>query len=283
MGVAAGVRLWQVLGNGLDHVDVAYLGAKGMPLAHTPGPFCGIALAEHVLFLMLCFAKNFPASQGNVRTKVFYQPLNDELQGKTLGVIGLGASGRELARRAGALGMRVLAIDIAEMPPAVLDRCHVEFFGGPADLDRVLAEADYLSVHTPLTPRTRHLIDRRALGLMKPTAVLVNVARGEVVDEAALVEALRSGRIKGAGLDVFAEEPLDPGHVLLHLDNVIATPHVAGVTAGTSRRRAQAAAENVDRVARGLPPLHQVTPHGTMTQARSASAGTTQARSASAG
>ena len=103
------------------------------------------------------------------------------------------------------------------------------------------------------------MIDRRAFGLMKPTAVLINVARGAIVDEIALVEALKTGRIKGAGLDVFAREPLDPAHPLLAMENVIATPHQAGSTYGTSRRRAAAAAENVARVAQGLPPLHRIT------------------------
>ncbi|MBI3466301.1 MAG: hypothetical protein HY000_25085 [Planctomycetes bacterium] len=258
-GAAAAVRLWQILGNGLDHVDVAYFLEKRVPLAHTPGLFCSTALAEHALFLMLCFAKNFGAGQKNVRSKVFYKPVNDELEGKTLGLIGLGASGRALAQRAGSMGMRIMAIDIVAIPPAIRARLHVEFFGGLAQLDRLLAEADYLSLHTPLTAATRHLIDCRAFGLMKATAVLINVARGGIVDEAALIEALQSGRIRGAGLDVFAHEPLDPAHPLLHMDNVIATPHVAGATWGTSRRRAQAAAANVARVAQGLPPLYQVT------------------------
>src|SRR5205807_272862 len=174
-----------------------------------------------------------------VRSKVFYTPANDELEGKTLGIIGLGASGRELARRAWAMGMRVLAVDVVEISQAVRQECHLEFFGDLSQLNRVLAESDYLSLHIPLTKTTRYLIDRRALGLMKPTAVLINVARGPIVDEAALVEALQAGRIKGAGLDVFEREPLDPEHPLLHMENVITTQHVAGTSTGTSKRRAQ--------------------------------------------
>ncbi|MBI1917231.1 MAG: 3-phosphoglycerate dehydrogenase [Planctomycetes bacterium] len=255
----ADVKLWQALSNGVDYVDLEYLLEKGLPLANTPGPFSGIALAEHALFLMLALAKNYHVSQRCVRSKVFYQPANDELEGKTLGVIGLGASGRELARRAGAMGMRVMAVDVVDISQAVRQECHVEFFADLSQLDRVLAESDYLSLHIPLTKATRHLIDRRALGLMKPTAVLINVARGPIVDEAALVEALQAGRIKGAGLDVFEHEPLDPEHPLLQMDNVIATQHVAGTTTGTSRRRGQACAENVARIARGLPALHLIT------------------------
>ena len=208
---------------------------------------------------MLCFAKNFHASQQSLRARAFYQPINEELEGKTLGIVGLGASGRELARRASAMGMRVLAVDIAAIPRQVLDELRVEFFGGPQDLDRLLVASDYVSLHVPLTSKTRRLIDRRALGLMKPEAVLINVARGGIVDEAALIEALEAGRLRGAGLDAFVEEPLSPTHPFLRLENVVATPHVAGVTTGTSRRRAAAAAENVDRVARGLLPLYLVT------------------------
>jgi len=254
----AGVKLWQALSNGVDSLDVAYLSAKGLPLANTPGPFSGIGVAEHALFLMLAVAKNYHVSQRCVRSKVFYAPANDDLEGKTLGVIGLGASGRELARRAWVMGMRVLAIDVVDIPQAVRQECHLELFGNLGQLDQVLAESDYLSLHIPLTKTTRHLIDRRALGLMKPTAVLINVARGPIVDEAALVEALQAGRIKGAGLDVFEREPLDPEHPLLHLENVITTQHVAGTSVGTSKRRAQACAENVARIAQGLPALYQI-------------------------
>jgi phosphoglycerate dehydrogenase-like enzyme len=157
------------------------------------------------------------------------------------------------------MGMRIMALDVADIPAAVRQECHVEFFGDLRQLDRVLAEADYLSLHTPLTKATRHLIDRRALGLMKPTAVLINVARGPLVDEAALIAALQAGRLRGAGLDVFEREPVDPDNPLLKMDNVVATQHVAGTTFGTGRRRGQACADNVVRIAQGLPPLHQVT------------------------
>jgi phosphoglycerate dehydrogenase-like enzyme len=257
--MAAGVKLWQVLGTGVDHMDIGYFLEKRLPLANTPGPFSAVALAEHALFLMLCLAKNLSGSQRLVRSKVFYTPANEELEGKVLGLIGLGASGRELARRAGPMGMRVMAIDAADVPPAVRQECRVEFFGGPAQLDRVLAEADYLSVHTPLTRTTRHLVGRAVFERMKPTAVLINVARGPIVDEAALVEALRAGRLRGAGLDVFEQEPADPDNPLLHMDNVIATQHIAGTTTGTARRRGQACADNVARVAQGLAPLYEIT------------------------
>jgi phosphoglycerate dehydrogenase-like enzyme len=261
-GAAAGVELWQVIGTGLDHTEVDYILGKGIRLANTPGQFSAVALAEHVLFLILCIAKNLRETERNARSGVMYHPINDELAGCALGLVGLGASGRELARRAVALGMSVAAVDIAPVSPDVLAEVGVTSFGGPDELDRLLAGSDYVSIHVPLTPATRNLIDRRRLALMKPSAVLVNVARGGIVDEAALADALRAGRLRGAGIDVFTREPIDPDDPLLGLENVVATPHVAGVTYGTSRRRAEAAVANLVRLAQGLPPLHEVTAAG---------------------
>ena len=256
---ASGVKLWQVIGTGLNHIDVQYLLDKGVPIANTPGIFSGIALAEHALFLMLCLAKNLDESRRNVRTGAYYHPMNEELEGKTLGLVGFGGSARELAKRAWGMGMRILAIDAVEAPRAVQEEYHLNFFGSPDDLDILLKQSDYLSIHTPLTSKTHHLINRASFALMKPTSVLINVARGEIVDEAALLEALQMKQIRGAGIDVFTEEPPDSDHPLLHMENVITTPHIAGGTRGTSRRRGKAAAENVHRVAQGLPPLYQVT------------------------
>jgi phosphoglycerate dehydrogenase-like enzyme len=258
-GAAAGVELWQVLGTGLDHSEVEYTLAQGIAVANTPGQFSAVALAEHALFLMLCFAKNLRESEANARAGAMYHPMNDELAGCTLGLVGLGASGKELARRAHALGMRVTAVDPVDAPPDVLEAHGVASFAGPERLGELLAEADYVSIHVPLVAATRHLIDADALARMKPGAVLVNVARGGIVDEAALVAALESGRLRGAAVDVVAVEPIDPANPLLHLPNAIVTPHLAGVTRGTSRRRAQACVENIARVAAGLPPLYEVT------------------------
>jgi phosphoglycerate dehydrogenase-like enzyme len=256
---AGGVKLWQIMSVGVDAWPVGYLLEKGLWVAHTPGPFSAVALAEHALLLMLNVAKHIHTAQKNLRSKVRLRPPGSELNGKTLGLIGLGASGRELARRAYVMGMRIMAIDIAAVPQVVLEEHHVEFFGDPGRLDRVLREADYVSIHAPLTSQTRHMLGRPQFALMKPTAVLINVARGGIVDEDALVEALRGGQIAGAGLDVFAQEPIDPEHPLLHMDNVVCTPHIAGVTWETALRRGQAAAENVERIAQNLPPKYQVT------------------------
>jgi phosphoglycerate dehydrogenase-like enzyme len=255
----AGVALWQVIGMGLDHTEVDHILGRGMRLANTPGQFSAIALGEHALFLLLCFAKRFRELEENVRTGVLWHPLTDELPAQTLGIVGLGASGRELALRAKAMGMRIVAVDPVDVSEDVLAEHGVEWFGDTDRLDDLLRESDYVSLHVPLNSRTRHLIDREKLALMKPSAVLINVARGALVDEEALVDCLREGRLRGAGLDVFSQEPLPADSPFLALENVIATPHVAGVTRGTSRRRAAVAVENAARVDEGLDPLYEIT------------------------
>jgi phosphoglycerate dehydrogenase-like enzyme len=257
--IAAGVKLWQALSVGVDRTDVAYLLEKGLPLANTPGPFSAAALSEHAIFLMLLFAKNFFESQNKVRSKLLGKPINEELQGKTLGLLGLGASGQALAKRAAVMGMHIMAADGAKISPTICEECHLDFFGPPEDLDSILTAADYLSIHVPLTSKTKNMVSRKELKQMKPTAVLINVARGGIVEEAALIEALQNGWLRGAGLDVFSVEPVDPNHPLLQLNNVIATPHIAGVTYGTSRRRGEVVAENIERIVRGLQPLYQIT------------------------
>ena len=234
LGAEANLLLWQILGTGLDDVDVEGFLRRGIRLANTPGQFSAIALAEHALFLMLLFAKRFQASQASIEEQLLCVPFTEELAGRTLGLIGFGASGKELAKRAAPFGMRIIACDVNPVPADVQSELGVECSSRPDGLDWVCREADYISLHVPLTPKTRHMVDARALGLMKPTAVIVNVARGEVIDEDALAEALAAGRLFGAGLDVFGQEPVPPEHPLRNVRGVIATPHLAGVTDGTA-------------------------------------------------
>jgi phosphoglycerate dehydrogenase-like enzyme len=257
-----GVVLWQVLGTGLDHAEVDYILGKGIKLANTPGAFSAVALAEHALLLLLCLAKNLREAEERARAGVLYGPMNDELAGKTLGLVGLGASGRELAKRAAALGMHVRALDLVPVPQEQLDDLGVESFSGPEGLHDLLGASDFVSLHVPLTRETQNLIDARALDAMRPGAALVNVARGAIVDEEALVSALRAGRLRGVGLDTLAREPTDLSSPLLEMDNVFVTPHVAGATLETSQRRAQVAVENVLRVLGDEEPLYEVGPAG---------------------
>jgi phosphoglycerate dehydrogenase-like enzyme len=258
-GAAAGVELWQVLGTGVDHTEVDHILASGMRLANTPGPFSAVALAEHALFLMLSLAKNLSEAERNVRAGIQNLPINEELDGKVLGLVGLGASGRELARRARSFAMDVIAVDVVAPPEPELSALELRWFSSPARLPELLRDADYVSLHVPLTPQTDGMIGAAELALMKPDAFLINVARGRLVDEEALVGSLRAGHLRGAGIDVLAIEPPDPTHPLLQMDNVVVTPHVAGVTTGTSRRRAAACAENIHRIADGLAPVYEIT------------------------
>lgn len=257
--IAAGkVRLWQILGTGIDHFELNYWKAKKIPVANTPGLFSAVALAECAMMFILMLARKYPITQENLKAGEMYVPMGMELEGLKLGIVGFGASGTELARRALPFGMRISAIDIRDVGADEVREFGVEFVGKPEDLDKVLAESDVVSLHLHLNDETRHTIDARRLRLMKRTAFLINVARGALVDEAALEAALVEGRIGGAGLDAFGQEPPDVTSPIFSLPNVIATPHTSGTTDGTSQRRAQASAENVDRVAAGLEPLYRV-------------------------
>jgi len=256
--VATSAKLWQILGTGIDHFDLEYWKKKGIPVANCPGEFSGVPLAECALMFMLMLSRHWHHTLEHLHRGILYLPFGSELQDRHLGLVGFGASARELARRAKAFGMKISAIDIRDISAQERQEFGVEFAGKPADLDRVLADSDFVSLHLHLNQDTRHIIDRRRLGLMKPSAYLINVARGALVDEKALTEALVEGRLAGAGLDVFGVEPIALDHPLLKLPNVVATPHVSGATYGTSRRRAGCAARNLERLAAGLAPLFRV-------------------------
>jgi phosphoglycerate dehydrogenase-like enzyme len=210
------------------------------------------------MLLLLMLVRRFPEADAELRAGRFYTPAGSELGGLRLCLIGFGASGRQLAVRAKAFGMHVAAIDPVPVAEGDREAHGIVFAGGPGALDEQLALADVVSLHLHLDATTRHIIDERRLGLMKPSALLLNVARGALVDEDALLRALRQGTIGGAGLDTFEDEPLPPASPLLALDNVVATPHIAGATVQASRQRAEVAALNVDRVAAGLEPLYRI-------------------------
>jgi phosphoglycerate dehydrogenase-like enzyme len=207
---------------------------------------------------MIMLSRRWHVTQARLREGIFYNTFGWELTGRSVLLFGFGASARELALRLKPFGMRISAIDVLDILEPVRRDYGLVAVGKPADLDRMLASCDFLSLHLHLNAETTKIIDRRRLGLLKPEAFLINVARGALVDEAALYQALTEGRLAGAGLDVFASEPMDPDHPLLKLDNVISTPHTAAATFNTSKLRAACAAENVDRIANGLEPLHRI-------------------------
>ncbi|MDP6042231.1 MAG: NAD(P)-dependent oxidoreductase, partial [Candidatus Latescibacteria bacterium] len=231
---------------------------KGIPVANCPGEFSSVALAETALMFILMLSHRYRESAQNFNNNILYKPIGKELTNSVLGILGFGASGQELARRAKAFGMRIQAIDIRPIEQEILDEIQPEFLGSPENMDRVIAESDYLSLHLHLNAETHHIIDTRRIELMKPTACLINVARGALVDENALHNALHNGSIGGAGIDVFAQEPPNPHHPVYQLPNVVVTPHIAGCTLETSQKRAQCAADNVDRVAQDLEPQYRI-------------------------
>lgn len=255
---ATEARLWQILGTGFDHFDLDYWKSKGMPVANCPGAFSAVALAETAMMYILMLTRRYPEARARLDEGQLYEPVGFELEGLQLGIVGFGASGIELARRARAFGMKIAAIDIRDVSESERQEFGLSFVGTPDDLEKVVSESDVLSLHLHLNSETHHIIDARMLGLMKRTAYLINVARGALIDEDALTEALLAGNLGGAGIDAYSQEPPDISSPFFGLPNVIATPHTAGVTDGTSRKRAQCAADNVDRIAAGLEPLYRI-------------------------
>jgi phosphoglycerate dehydrogenase-like enzyme len=225
--VIAAARMLQVIvqfGTGLDSVDLSAAEQRGIPVRNVPGVNAQ-AVAELALFLMLALARKQPSHRRSLEHGLLGDPVGTELRGKTLGIVGLGATGRGLARIARGIGMDVIAVRLRPGPDA-----DASWVGGPADLDHLLEGSDYVSLHVPASATTTGMIDAGRLARMKRSAYLINVGRGNLVDRVALIEALRTRRIAGAGLDVYWEEPPDPDDVLLRMDNVVATPHLGGVT-----------------------------------------------------
>ena len=251
------LRLVQHQGVGYEKIDIAACRARGIPVALTPEG-TSIGVAEHTLLLILASYKRLVHAANGVGTGKWMQwELRDtsfELCGKTLGLVGMGRIGREVARRALAFDAHVIYYDpLAPTPPAGLDVQPVE------SLDALLACADIVSLHVPLTDATRHLIGARTLRAMKPGALLVNTSRGGLVDEAALLDALLSGHLGGAALDVLDREPPDPAHPLLHRGDVLITPHISAGTRDALTAKMRAAFANMVRRTRGEP-LHHVVP-----------------------
>lgn len=257
---ARAARLWQVLGMGLDHFDLDYWADQGMPVSHCPGPMSAVGLGESSMMFILMLGHRYREASRNLEQGVWFSPVGLEVEGARLCIIGFGASGRELAVRAGAHGMVISAIDVQPISNEDADRYGLARTGAPDRIDDELPLADFVSLHVPLNAETQRMLSRERLALMRPTACVVNVARGGLIDQQALVEALEAGLIAGAGLDVLTEEPAAQDLVdrLLALPNVVMTPHVAGMTDGTARRRAETALENCDRIEQGLEPLYRV-------------------------
>lgn len=234
-------------GVGVDNIDVAAATRRGIPVMITA---CANyeSVAEHALALILALARRIPQQDRNVRQGIWRRTseMGEELKGKTLGLIGFGRVARRLAELVAPLGMPIIFYDPG---------------GGPAEapnralrLADLLAQSDIVSLHCPLTEDTRELIGRQQFAMMKPQAWLINTARGPVVNEGALIEALRENRIAAAGLDTFATEPPAASNPLLSMDNVILTAHVGGLSGSSFRNMGVGAAENVLAVLAGQEP-----------------------------
>lgn len=230
-------------GVGCDSVPVDYLTTRGIPVAIAAGANSR-AVAEHVMMMMLNLAKRaafFDTATRKIDWTVRSKPTTWELEGKTVLIIGFGRIGRLLAPLCRAFGMRVLLCDIA------LDETLADSMGCERadDYRAALGEADFVSLHVPLDASTRGMIGAEELRLMKPNSLLINCARGGMVDEIALAEALKNGQIAGAGLDVFEHEPVDPDNPLLTLPNVVMSPHSAAMTHEGARLMAEMTAQNI--------------------------------------
>lgn len=238
-------------GTGVDNIDLEACTERGIPVCHTPEAN-RISVAEHVFALLLCLAKDIikldrEIRQGNWGVRDHSEAF--ELHGKCFGVVGLGRTGSEVARLAKAFGMSVLAYDpyILNVP----EELKVEMVENLQDL---FQRADIISLHVPLTEETKGLVNRSLLESMKPTAILINTSRGGVIEEQALLQLLESGKLRGAGLDVFSQEPLPANHPLCRLPNVILSPHSAALTKECRLKMLQHAIEGLLDVLEGRKP-----------------------------
>jgi phosphoglycerate dehydrogenase-like enzyme len=238
-----GLRLVSLWGTGTDNVDLAAAARYGVTVTNTPA-VSATSIAEHALMLMLALARNITRVDARTRQGLWPRGAATQLSGKTIGIIGLGAIGQRLLHMTLGIGMLPIAWTFH---PAPHRGCEL------VDKDDLLRRSDVISVHLRLTPEARGFIGKREFELMKPTAILINTARGPIVDEPALIEALQTRRIAGAGLDVFDTEPLPADHPLLKLDNAVLTPHSAGVTPEALEAGLQLAVENVWNFLAGHP------------------------------
>lgn len=257
--VRAGEKL-QVIGRygiGVDNIAVDEATRLGIPVTNVPA-YCLDEVAEHALALMLACARNIPHYNQAIRVDDWALNVQRPLfrvRGKVLGIVGFGKIGRALAGKAISLGVRVVAYSPRPDVEAA-QRLHVELVG----LDDLLKQADFVSLHVPMKPATRHLINAERLRHMKPTAFLINTARGGLIDHEALLQALQDGWIAGAGVDVFDPEHLEAQHPLFTLPNVIATPHVAFYSEESLAELQTKAAANVAAILTGRRPESVVNP-----------------------
>jgi len=261
MEVASRLKVISTFSVGFEHIDVKEATARGIYIGYTPGILTD-ATADLAFTLLLSMARKIPQSDRFVRAgdwKVLGSPLHlfgTSVWGTTLGIIGLGRIGKAMAKRAHGFNMKILYSDSVRLATDEERDLGIEY----RSVDDVLRESDFISIHTPLTPETRHLINTAKLKLMKPSAILINTSRGAVIDEEALIIALKERWIAGAGLDVYENEPIDPKNPFLSLDNVVLIPHMGSATTQTRSMMSETAAQNLMAVLRGTPPPSWLNP-----------------------
>jgi len=237
------LKLLSLWGTGTDNVDLTAAERHGITVTNTPG-VSAISIAEHCLALLLAVARRIPRTDEEIRLGQWPRGGGAQMFGKTLGIVGLGAIGRRFAQLGASLGMRVIAWTMHPDPALGFELLALE---------QLYRESDVVSLHLRLSGETRGMVGEREFAMMKRSAILINTARGPIVDEAAMTEALLKGRIAGAGLDVFDVEPLPAGHPLTRLPNVVLSAHSAGVTPEALDAGLQMAVDNVFRFLEGHP------------------------------
>jgi phosphoglycerate dehydrogenase-like enzyme len=250
-------RLIQQWGVGLEGVDLEAARKRGIWVANVPGTGGNAhSVAEHTILLLLALLRDLPRSVANVRKAVLGAPIGRVLEGRTVTLWGLGAIALPLAHRLRPFGVRLLGItrdpQASKVAAYGLDACYAS-----ASWEECLQQTDVLMICVKLSPATRNMIGARQLSALPRGAYLINTARGGLMDHDALVDALASGHLAGAGLDVYHQEPIPPEDPLLAFPNVIATPHVAGVTERSYDEITEAVVANIERLRQGLPPLHR--------------------------
>ncbi|HUJ44540.1 MAG TPA: phosphoglycerate dehydrogenase [Opitutaceae bacterium] len=249
------LRIISKYGIGVDKIDVRSATEFGIPVLFTPG-VNHTTVAEHTFLLLLALEKNFVAAVDATRKGEWKRKTGHELLDKTIGIVGLGRIGKEVALRARAFGMRPIGFDVY-WDEAFARQHDVR---RASTLDELFAAADYISLHTNLTPETRDMVNAASIAKMKKGVIILNCARGEIVRTADLAAALQSGQVGGYGTDVLDQEPPPPDHPLLKLPNCIVTPHVASRTYESVVRQATAAVKNLILAMNGDKPLAQVNP-----------------------
>ncbi len=242
-------------GIGVDKIDVGAATEMGVPLLFTPG-VNHTTVAEHTFLLLLAIEKHLLFHADSTRQGGWKRKTGREISGKTIGVVGMGRIGKEVAKRAKAFGMTVIGFDVYWDDSFALEH-QVERVD---DIHDLFPRVDYLSLHTNLTPETRELIRGETINLLKPDAVILNCARGEIVNTNDVAVALQSGVLRGYGTDVLDEEPPAVEHPLTKLPNCLVTPHIGSRTRESVQRQAVAAVKNLVHAMRGEPPLAQVNP-----------------------